>query len=79
MSGIQQEYLDRIQSLSPKERVARSVAIFNWSREIVGRQILRVSGSTDPERLKWLVAMRQYGSDPRMRTMIQRILDRVSS
>jgi hypothetical protein len=31
----------------------------------------------NPERLKWLVALRQYGAEPAIRAMIERMLERV--
>lgn len=61
-------------ALSPKERVARSVALFNWAREMIARQILAERGPMSPERLKWEVALRQYGSEPSVRAMIERML-----
>ena len=64
-------------ALTPKERIARSMAMFQWSREMIARQIRKECGTEDPERLKWQIAMRQYGSDLKMRVMIQRMLDRV--
>jgi hypothetical protein len=78
MAMVQEEYQTSIRRLTVKERVARSVALFQWSREIIARQIRRESHVNSNERLKWLVALRQYGRDPRMRTMIKRELDRVS-
>ncbi len=78
MSIVQQEYESQMDRLTPKERVARSVALLKWSRDLIGRQILEADGPRSFERLKWEVAMRQYGSDPKLKAMIQGILDRVS-
>ena len=77
-SSVEQQYQARMDSLSPQERVARSQAMFRWTRELIGRQILRESGSMSDERLKWEVALRQYGSDPVTRAMIERKLEDVS-
>jgi hypothetical protein len=74
LSTIQAEYLKRIEALSVKERVARSAAMFQWSREIIARQILAESGELPPEELKWQVALRQYGSDTQARALIARML-----
>jgi hypothetical protein len=63
--------------LEPKERMARCVALLKWSRDLIARQILATHGPRSFERLKWEVAMRQYGADPQVRAMIQRMLDRV--
>lgn len=78
MSVVEREYQERIDALTPKERVARAVAMFQWAREAIARQIVAESGPTSPERLKWLVAKRQYGADPATRAMIERMLERVS-
>ncbi|MFQ5730760.1 MAG: hypothetical protein ACE5KM_02275 [Planctomycetaceae bacterium] len=78
ITGIEHEYRLRMDSLSPKERVARSVALFNWARELIGRQIVAERGPLSPERLKWEVALRQYGGDSVVRRMIERKLSDVS-
>lgn len=78
MSLIQQRYQNCLDALTPKERIARSIAMFHWSREFICRQIQRETGVVDPEHLKWAVAMRLYGADPRTREMIQRMLAHVS-
>ena len=77
MSIVQHEYASRMNRLTAKERMARSVAMFKWSRDLIARQILAANGLSNFERLKWEVAMRQYGSDAKVRLMIQRMLDRV--
>ncbi len=73
-SAIERAYQHRISSMSPKERVARSAAMFQWTREQIARQILAERGPTDAELLKWLVALRLYGREPAMREMIERKL-----
>jgi len=78
MSIVQQEYESQMDRLTPKERMARSVAMLKWSRDLIARQILETDGPRSFECLKWEVAMRQYGSDPKLRSMIQRMLERVS-
>lgn len=74
---IELKYRERIDALTPKERVARAVSMFQWTRETIARQIVTDSGPIGPERLKWLVAMRQYGADPATREMIQKVLENV--
>ncbi len=71
---IQRRFQARMDALSPCERVERATAMFLWSREIVTRRVLAELGPMSPERLKWEVALRQYGADPRTRTMIERRL-----
>jgi hypothetical protein len=79
MSLVEQKYLEGIDALTPMERVARASTMFQWARETIARQIVAESGPMSSERLKWLVAMRQYGSDPVTRAMIERMLERVPS
>jgi hypothetical protein len=74
---IELKYREQIDALSPKERVARAVSIFQWTRKAIARQIVADLGQINPERLKWLVAMRQYGADSATREMIQKVLENV--
>lgn len=64
--------------MSPKDRIARSIAMFQWARELIGRQIIAAKGPMSAERLKWEIALRQYGSDPTARATIERKLNDVS-
>jgi hypothetical protein len=77
VSLVERKYQERIDALTPKERVGRAVAMFQWARETIARQIVAESGPMSSERLKWLVAMRQYGAEPAVRAMIERMLERV--
>ncbi len=77
MSLVEQLYHERIDAMSPKERVARAAEMLQWARQTLARQIVAESGPMSDERLKWLVAMRQYGADPTTRTMIEKVLKRV--
>lgn len=72
MGLIESKYLDRMDALTPKERVARAASMFQWARETIARQILSDLGPMSSERLKWMVAMRQYGADKTTRELIQR-------
>ena len=65
-------------SLSPKERLARSVAMLKWTRDLLARQVIAKHGPMSDERLKWEVARRMYGADPAARAMIDRKLADVS-
>jgi hypothetical protein len=78
MDLVEWEYLKQMAALTPQERIARAASLFQWTREIIAGQIVSASGSMNPERLKWLVAMRQYGVDPATRDMIQRAIKNVS-
>ncbi len=76
---VEAEYQERIGALTPKQRVARAVSMFEWAREAIARQIVADMGTIATERLKWLVALRQYGASPEIRKMIERKLQGVSS
>ncbi|HSW37991.1 MAG TPA: hypothetical protein VLL97_00690 [Acidobacteriota bacterium] len=78
MDSVESGYLRRIDVLTARERIERAASMFQWARETIARQIIAESGSVGPERLKWLVAMRQYGSDTTMRKLIRRALENVS-
>ena len=71
---MESKYQDRMDALTPKARVARAASMFHWAREAMARQILSDSGHMSPERLKWMVAMRQYGGDSTTCGLIQRAL-----
>lgn len=77
VSPVELKYQERIDTMTPKERVARAASLFQWTRETIARQIVAQSGPMDSEQLKWLVAMRQYGADKATRAMIQKVLDNV--
>jgi hypothetical protein len=74
---IELKYRERIDALAPRERVARAASIFQWAREAIARQIVADSGPMSSERLKWLVALHQYGADSATRKMIERVLESV--
>ena len=73
-SNIESAYRDRINAMTPAERVARSAAMFQWTRGQIARQIRAERGDVPPERLKWLVALRLYGNEPMVRGWIERKL-----
>lgn len=77
MDLVEQKYRERINALTPRERVARAVSMFRWTREAIARQIVAELGPVGPERLKWLVAMRQYEAFPSIRAAIQKVLEYV--
>jgi len=77
MSLVEEKYYERIDAMTPKERVARSCEIFQWARQAIARQIVAEQGPVSDERLKWLVALRLYGAEPGVRKMIERMLDGV--
>ena len=77
MTDIERLYEAAVDGMTPKERVARSVELFNWSREFMGRQVRKENPVASVERVKLLVALRMYGSEPGMRKLIEGLLDDV--
>ena len=78
MSLIETEYQSRMDALTGRERVSRSLALLQWSREMIARQIKTEKGAIPNERLKWEVALRLYGGDGGLRQMIESKLTDVS-
>jgi hypothetical protein len=77
MGLMEMKYLDSMDALTPKERIARATSMFQWARETIARQILSDLGPMSPERLKWMVALRQYSADKMTLELIQRALANV--
>ena len=78
--NIETEYQKRISSMTPREKMERSAAMAVWVRTILARQVRsEVGPDVSDERIKWLVAMRIYGSQPQARALVQRMLDHVPS
>jgi len=77
--SVEKEYQSRMAALTPKERVARSVAMFNMMRESIGRQVIAEHGEMSYDRLRWEVALRMYASEPAVCEMIRERLKDVSS
>lgn len=71
-------YRKRIDAMTISERVQRAAEMLAWARGFLARQILAERGSLSEERLKWEVALRQYGADPMARSLIEGIRARVS-
>ena len=76
-SIIEQHYQTQVSELSAAERMARSVAMLQWTRQLLARQVTAEMGDMPPERLKLEVALRQYGSEPAVRAMIEERLQHV--
>jgi hypothetical protein len=75
---IETRYQTEIDRLTPQERLARGMAMFDWARQWIGRQILADHGPMSAERLRWEVAMRVYGNEPGTRQLIARALAQVT-
>jgi hypothetical protein len=78
MTLIEQAYQSRMDALTGKERVARSLALLQWSREMIARRIVAEKREISAEQLKWEVALQLYRGDPRVCQMIESKLVDVS-
>jgi hypothetical protein len=78
VSKIESAYRQRMDALTPAERVARSAALFQWTREQIARNIQAERGDVDHETLKWLVALRLYSGEEMVCKWIKRKLADVS-
>jgi len=77
VSDVDYLYQNAVDSMTPCEKIARSVGMFNWSREFIGRQIQEANPESSPERLKLLVALQIYGGDNSVRALIEGLLANV--
>ena len=68
--NVENEYRQLIDAMSVVERVRRAEALFRWSRDYLARSIRATQGPLSEARLKQEVALRQYGSDPAARRLI---------
>ncbi len=78
MPTIEAEYQSRMDALTGKQRIARSMAMLKWTREMIARQILAQEGPMSDERLRWEVALRLYASDSAVCHLIESRLADVS-
>lgn len=68
---IEAKYQRRLLDMTPAERFERMHALLHWVRDLYARQLQEQLGAVSPERPKWEVALRMYGSDPRTRALIE--------
>ncbi len=67
---VEREYRTRVEAMSVAERIRRAEALFLWSRDYLVRSILAARGPMSRSQLKQEVALRQYGSDPAAKRLI---------
>ena len=67
-----------MEALEGKERIARAMAMLQWAREMLARQIVTELGDVSEQRLRWEVAARLYGLDDPVHKLIQTRLEDVS-
>jgi len=71
--NIEREYRARIDAMSVAERIRRAEALFNWSRDYLARSIIANRGPMSDGDLKWEIALRQYGSHPATKGLIDEL------
>ena len=71
MSLVEEAYSRAMDEMPPVERVARVESMLRWTRSVLARRVVSEIGEVGPQRMKWEVAMRMYGSDPRMRRLLE--------
>lgn len=79
MSLVEDAYWQAVQAMTPAEKFARMHALLNWARDLYARQLREKLVNVSDERIKWEVALRQYGFDRRTRELIERKLEDVQS
>ena len=79
MSLVEEAYRQAVDSMTSAEKFRRAHAMLHWVRDMYARQLREELGDVSDERLKWEVALRQYGSDRRARELIERKLQDVDS
>lgn len=76
--SIEATYRERVSAMSVTARVRRAETLFIWSRDYIARSILASRGAIPDDDLKWEVALRQYGSHPETRELIDDLRGRAS-
>jgi hypothetical protein len=78
VTEIEIEYRKRIDAMSPREKMARSAAMFAWTKQQMERQLRIANPEFSDEQLKWHVALRLYEHEPEIVKLIEEQLRRVS-
>ena len=77
-SEIELEYERRWKAMSPAERVARSSAMFAWTRQQMAIRIRNTQPGLSDEEVRLHVALQLYERDPEVVRLIQEQLAHVS-
>ena len=72
------EYERRWKAMSHAEKVARTAAMFAWTRQQMARRIRDVEPHLSEEEVKWRVALKLYEREPEVVKLIQEHLSSVS-
>lgn len=77
MSKVDSLYQNAVDSMTPCEKIARSIDLLNWSRDFLWRQVQAENPGASDARIKLLVALRIYGGNTSMRSTIEGLLAHV--
>jgi hypothetical protein len=77
-SEIDLEYERRWKAMSAAEKIARSAAMFAWTRQQMARRIHSDQPSLSEDEVKWHVALKLYEREPEVVKLIQEQLSSVS-
>ncbi|MCA9112009.1 MAG: hypothetical protein KDA52_18800 [Planctomycetaceae bacterium] len=77
-SIVEQHYQAAMSALTPCQRMERCAALTAWGRQMIAGRIIEEQGPLNDVELKWQVALRIYGSDPRTRRLIEQGMANVS-
>ena len=77
--NVETECRALIDAMTVAERVRRAEALLRWSREYLARSILATHGPISEAQLKREIALRQYGSDPAARRLIDDLPTRATN
>ena len=76
-SEIELEYERRWKAMSPAEKVARSAAMFAWTRQQMALRIRNTQPSLSDEEVRLHVALQLYERDPEVVRLIQQRTERI--
>lgn len=72
------EYERRVAAMTPKEKIARSAAMFEWTRQQLAARIAGARPNLSAEQIRWEVALELYASEPEVVALIREYLADVS-
>lgn len=78
MTEIERLYQAATENMLPKEKLARTIELFNWTREYIARRIKAEAPTASDTKIKLLVALRMYGSESGMKKLLESQLADVS-
>lgn len=78
LTDVELEYQKRIDAMSPADKMARSAAMFAWTRQQMARQFRNANPTLSDEHVKWQVALKLYEHEPDVIRLIEEYLQHVS-